>query len=166
MLVLVLSIGITIGLSLNVSAQTPPIPSWIKNVALWWGQGNTSDEEFIQAIQWLVDNKIIVLPTSQQPTLQTPSSSITQSFASGITNMICNRDAIGSIHITGNFSSNTSYSFVDLRGAILDNNGNVLATHTTTIEKVQPSTPQIFDILISYPGNFVKCKVQVDSTTP
>lgn len=38
------------------------IPSWIRNVALWWGQGEISDEDFFQLIQYLVEKEIIVTP--------------------------------------------------------------------------------------------------------
>jgi len=35
------------------------IPDWIKNIALWYGQGQISDSEFISAIQFLIDNNIL-----------------------------------------------------------------------------------------------------------
>ena len=58
--------------------QQSQIPSWIKNTAKWWGEGKVSDSEFISALQWLIDQKILVLPksgnvSSSQPE-QTPKS--------------------------------------------------------------------------------------------
>jgi len=35
------------------------VPNWIKNVALWYGQGLLSDTEFINVIQFLIDNNIL-----------------------------------------------------------------------------------------------------------
>ena len=35
------------------------IPDWIKNTALYYGQGDITDQEFINAIQFLIDNEII-----------------------------------------------------------------------------------------------------------
>ena len=35
------------------------IPDWIKNVALWYGQGQVSEIEFINAVQFLIDNNIL-----------------------------------------------------------------------------------------------------------
>ena len=35
------------------------IPEWIKNTAGWWSEDLIQDEEFIEGIQFLVDNKII-----------------------------------------------------------------------------------------------------------
>ena len=71
--------GITIGSS-HVSAQTSSIPSWVKKTALWWGQGQISDDDFVKAIQWMVDNGIIHVEngTSQ------PTPDQTQKSAGGI----------------------------------------------------------------------------------
>ena len=35
------------------------IPKWVKSIALWWSEDKTSDDEFIDSIQWLVDKKVI-----------------------------------------------------------------------------------------------------------
>lgn len=51
-------IGITIGSS-HVVAQQTSIPNWVKHTALWWGQGQVGDADFIKAIQWMVDNGLI-----------------------------------------------------------------------------------------------------------
>lgn len=53
--------GIGIGLSINASAQSTPIPNWIKNTAKWWADDQISDSEFIKALQWLIDQKILVV---------------------------------------------------------------------------------------------------------
>ena len=39
-------------------------PSWIKNTATWWGEGQISDAEFIQTMQWLIDNNIFKITPS------------------------------------------------------------------------------------------------------
>jgi len=57
--------GIGIGLSLDVSAEEGLIPSWIKNTALWWGQGNISDDDFLGAMQFLIKEGILVIPSEQ-----------------------------------------------------------------------------------------------------
>ena len=57
--------GITIGSS-HVVAQQAQIPSWVKNTALWWGQGQIGDKDFIKAIQWMVDNGVIHLSGQAQ----------------------------------------------------------------------------------------------------
>ena len=35
------------------------IPSWIKNTAQWWATDLISESEFLRAIEYLIDNKII-----------------------------------------------------------------------------------------------------------
>ena len=42
------------------------IPSWIKFTAGVWVDGDSSDAEFISAIQYLIENKIIVIPPTAQ----------------------------------------------------------------------------------------------------
>ncbi|MBM2819911.1 MAG: hypothetical protein HW410_1593, partial [Nitrosarchaeum sp.] len=38
------------------------VPSWIKNNAGWWADGTISESEFIQGIQFLIKDGIIVIP--------------------------------------------------------------------------------------------------------
>lgn len=45
----------------NSSAQDAQIPSWIKNVAGWWGTGEISENEFVTGIEYLINNNIILL---------------------------------------------------------------------------------------------------------
>lgn len=56
---LVLSLSIGVILSVHVSAQEYSVPNWIKNTAKWWSQGQTNDSDFINAIQYLIDNNIL-----------------------------------------------------------------------------------------------------------
>lgn len=167
---LIFVIGVTLGSSTHVIAQQTSIPSWVKNTALWWGQGQISDSEFIKSLQWLVDNGMIKIPQSQTPTQTSASSqsstqlTTTSTTTSAFNNVVCSRDQIGIIHITGKFTSTASYSSVILKGAVEDSNGNVLATGTYFLENVQAGIPQIFDIQIIYQGNATNCEEQVEST--
>jgi hypothetical protein len=54
-------LGIGIGLSINVSAEENLIPSWIKTTAGFWVDGQIDDSEFIKALEYLIDQKIIVV---------------------------------------------------------------------------------------------------------
>ena len=69
-------VGITIGSSSHVVAQQTSIPGWVKHTALWWGQGQIADADFIKAIQWMVDNGLIHVSTqgsqSQVPQTSAP----------------------------------------------------------------------------------------------
>jgi len=62
----------------NSSAQEDTqIPSWIKNVAGWWANGEISENEFLDGITYLINNNIILLdyiPCSTKIESQTISS--------------------------------------------------------------------------------------------
>ena len=42
------------------------IPEWLKTIALWWVNDKVDDIEFVTAIQYLIKDKIIILPESSQ----------------------------------------------------------------------------------------------------
>ena len=42
------------------------IPDWIRNNALWWSEQQIDDNTFIQGIEYLIKNNIIVIPQTQQ----------------------------------------------------------------------------------------------------
>ena len=42
------------------------IPDWIRNNALWWSEEQIDDNTFVQGIEYLIKNQIIVIPTTQQ----------------------------------------------------------------------------------------------------
>jgi len=59
--VLIVSVTVT-----SISAQSQgDIPSWIKNTALWWGEGDISDDDFLGAMQYLIKEGILVIPSEQ-----------------------------------------------------------------------------------------------------
>ena len=39
----------------------PKVPEWVKNIALWYGQGTISEDEFIDAIRFLIEEGIVVV---------------------------------------------------------------------------------------------------------
>src|SRR5579863_6242697 len=45
--------------SSNYTLSANSIPNWIRNVTKWWSEGQTSDSEFLNAMQYLIDNGII-----------------------------------------------------------------------------------------------------------
>ena len=44
------------------------IPDWIRNNAEWWAAEQIDDTTFIQSIEYLIKNEIIVIPVTQQET--------------------------------------------------------------------------------------------------
>ncbi len=49
---------------INTHEDMTPIPNWLKNNSRWWEKDMISDSEFINTIQYLVKEKIILLKTS------------------------------------------------------------------------------------------------------
>ena len=45
--------------ALNPFSMEPEIPSWIKNNAGWWSNGQIDDTAFIQGIQYMITNGIL-----------------------------------------------------------------------------------------------------------
>lgn len=43
----------------EASDITHLVPQWIKHDALWWSQGTISDDDFINCMKWLVENRIL-----------------------------------------------------------------------------------------------------------
>ncbi len=48
--------------------QTIVIPSWVKNNAKWWSQGQVGDSEFVKGIQYLIQSGIMKIPPTQAGT--------------------------------------------------------------------------------------------------
>ena len=47
------------------------IPEWIRNNAAWWADGQIDDGTFIQGIEYLIKNNIIIIPKTEQESSDT-----------------------------------------------------------------------------------------------
>ena len=73
-LVAVFAVSI-VSLSVNVAdAQT--VPEWVKNTALWYGEGIVSEGEFLNMIKFLIENEVIVIDSSTEPVPQAVDAQI------------------------------------------------------------------------------------------
>ena len=61
-LILVSTIGIT-AWSSTTFAEEVFLPNWVRDTALWWGEGKISDGDFINALQYLMNEKILKVPS-------------------------------------------------------------------------------------------------------
>lgn len=52
----------TSGLVGTSASQNISIPSWVKNNAKWWSQGQVDDSQFEKGIQYLIQNGIMKVP--------------------------------------------------------------------------------------------------------
>ena len=50
---------------LNAYAAETAIPDWIKNNAGWWAEGYIPDSTFLQGIQFLIKEGIMVIPATE-----------------------------------------------------------------------------------------------------
>ena len=69
-LVLIISSVFASGILIqDIFAQQFSLPSWIKNTAKWYGNDQISEQEFINAIQYLINNNVIKIGNPQQSAL-------------------------------------------------------------------------------------------------
>jgi plastocyanin len=54
------------------------VPEWVKKTALWYAEGTVSETEFLNAIKFLIENKIIVLDITEKTSneLSKPKSDV------------------------------------------------------------------------------------------
>ncbi len=69
--ILPLILGLIV-IPVTISAQSTEIPAWVKGVANFWAEGNITDNEFGEAITFLIEQEIIKveIPTKESPELQ------------------------------------------------------------------------------------------------
>jgi hypothetical protein len=61
---LVLCIFLMYGIISQINAEQFQIPHWMRNNAKWWYQDQIQDSEFIKGIRYLVENKIMIMPST------------------------------------------------------------------------------------------------------
>jgi plastocyanin len=54
-----------VSVTVNV-ANAESVPEWVKNTALWYGEGIVSESEFINMIKFLIENEIIKLESEDK----------------------------------------------------------------------------------------------------
>lgn len=64
--IVILSSALLIPLWLSNDAAAELVPEWVKNTAKWFGDDLISEEEFLNAIKYLIDNQIIILDSENE----------------------------------------------------------------------------------------------------
>ncbi len=64
--------GGTTGL-VNTTNTQVTIPSWIKNDAKWWSQGQVDDSQFVKGMQYMIQNGIMKIPPTSTTTTTSQS---------------------------------------------------------------------------------------------
>ena len=57
--ILIIGIIFTIIIPASIFAQEDTIPDWVKGIAGWWSEDKISESEFINAMEFLITQKII-----------------------------------------------------------------------------------------------------------
>lgn len=52
------------------------LPDWIKNTITWWSEGSISEQEFVGALQYLIKEKIMILPDIPESNQMTTSRAV------------------------------------------------------------------------------------------
>lgn len=76
LVIALLAASMSLGCLANASAQETQIPAWVKRTAQWWADNQTSDSDFITAMQYLIDNNILRMG---QPNHSSPANNSTSS---------------------------------------------------------------------------------------
>ena len=58
--------AIPVYFTVTVNPPETSIPSWVKNVAEFWCEDKIDDSSFVEGIQYLIDNGIIIIPLTSQ----------------------------------------------------------------------------------------------------
>ena len=58
--------AIPVSFTVTINPPGTSIPSWVKNVAEFWCEDKIDDAAFVEGIQYLIDNGIIVIPSTSQ----------------------------------------------------------------------------------------------------
>ena len=53
------------GIGVSYAQESNEIPKWVKASAEWWANDKISDDEYIEALEFLIDSNIIQLGNSE-----------------------------------------------------------------------------------------------------
>lgn len=102
LLVITLSSFALIGYNIAQAEQAITFPHWLKNVSNWWREGQVSDDEFLNSVQYLIDNKIIINGNSASDVLHVVSWKPNVTVYQQGYNIILKSNGLPD-HTTGNF---------------------------------------------------------------
>lgn len=82
---LVLSVTVLTVFLTTSLAHAQLVPEWVKTTAKWWAEGLITEREFLQAIEFLIENQIIVLETDEKEEFViTPSVPVAKLIERGV----------------------------------------------------------------------------------
>lgn len=72
-LILVLPIILILGIGVSSAFGDTLVPEWVKTTALWYAQGEITEQEFLEAIKYLINNNILFLDEKQKQEILDPT---------------------------------------------------------------------------------------------
>ena len=58
----IFSLGLITSLLEDASAEEEIFPLWLKDIAVWWGEEQITDQDFVNTLQYLVEKNILAIP--------------------------------------------------------------------------------------------------------
>lgn len=58
----IFSLGLITSLVEDASAEEEIFPLWLKDIAVWWGEEQITDQDFVNTLQYLVEKNILAIP--------------------------------------------------------------------------------------------------------
>lgn len=138
------------------------IPIWLKQTAVWWGQGMVTDDEFLSALQYLIDEGLLQI--SSDNTQDSPSviSENIQLLTNKI--IVCEIEGTGQyVNIKGSITNNDSISHtIEVILYLYDSEKNMLTFIEHIESGIMSGQTVYYDRLIDYKSEFRGCGIELD----
>lgn len=148
--------------SIFAAEDSTMFPNWFKNSARLWLEGQLSDEEFADAIKWLIDNGYLQINSLKQDEVNE------QTLQKGsFSNIVCTQE-YSYVQMTGKYTNgDVPYQVIFLKMMLFDDDKNALATGSSIISDVDAHVTKYFDVVTRFTNmNYTSCEVQIDSAIP
>lgn len=135
------------------------IPNWLKQTAVWWGQGMVTDDEFLNAIQYLIDEKLLQIPSDKTQ----DSTAVVSENPFELKVINCSDYGKDSVKVEYSVTNNSG-QLVDIELVIkgVDVNGNVLSISTPLmLDLISGQTKYDHTFIDSYP-NLDSCGIGIN----
>ena len=155
---------LVIGLSLTATAQSSSIPSWIKNTAKWWSEGQVSDSDFINGLQWLIDNNILKVSKKNESSIFGEKPILNAD--DGFSDLSCIQNIAEPTIITlnGHFTNGaTKKMMVEIYLGIVDQNKKVIGTGFTAFTNLEPHESRLVFVtaFLNSEADVMGCEVKI-----
>src|SRR5579885_3349716 len=140
---MMLAVVISTILIQNSHADSTQIPSWIKNNAKWWSQGQVDDSDFIKGIQYLIQKGIMRIPAQANSnitsTLQHIPSWVKTTAGWWSSGQVGDQDFVKGIQYLVDVKIiKIDYPVFVITSSAFENNGTIPAKYTCDGNNTQP----------------------------